>query len=185
MGLLQATFALFGEAVLFAGYSENMISLGIGIMLTLVGVGQFVTQAVLLPKALKRYDDALLVVFGLVLRTVGLFVFAALATPLLGGVASVMFAAGIGFMMPPLQSLTTTTVADELRGGVLGVYQSTISLSTIFSSAIAGTIFALNPTSPYWLGAGLSLVVMAPALVLVRRTGAGRRKPASLTISAD
>ena len=96
-----------------------------------------------------------------------------------------MFAAGIGFMMPPLQSLTTTTVADELRGGVLGVYQSTISLSTIFSSAIAGTIFALNPTSPYWLGAGLSLVVMAPALVLVRRTGAGRRKPASLTISAD
>ncbi|MBK7175749.1 MAG: MFS transporter [Chloroflexi bacterium] len=185
LGLLQATFALFGEAVLFAGYSENMISLGIGIMLTLVGVGQFVTQAVLLPKALKRYDDALLVVFGLVLRTVGLFVFAALATPLLGGVASVMFAAGIGFMMPPLQSLTTTTVADELRGGVLGVYQSTISLSTIFSSAIAGTIFALNPTSPYWLGAGLSLVVMAPALVLVRRTGAGRRKPASLTISAD
>jgi len=185
MGLLQSTFALFGEAVLFAGYSENMVSLGIGVLLTLVGVGQFLTQAVLLPRAIKRYDEAWLLVMGLVLRTIGLFIFAALATPLLGGVAALFFAMGVGLMMPPLQSLATMTVADELRGGVLGVYQSTISLSTIVSTAVAGTIFALHPTSPYWTGAISSLVVIAPAFVLVRRTGAGRRKPASVTAPTD
>ena len=185
MGLLQSTFALFGEAVLFAGYSENMVSLGIGVLLTLVGVGQFLTQAVLLPRAIKRYDEAWLLVMGLVLRTIGLFIFAALATPLLGGVAALFFAMGVGLMMPPLQSLATMTVADELRGGVLGVYQSTISLSTIVSTAVAGTIFALHPTSPYWTGAVSSLVVIVPAFVLVRRTGAGRRKPASVTAPTD
>lgn len=181
MGLLQSTFALFGEAVLFAGYGERIINLGIGVLLTLVGVGQFFTQAALLPQALKRFDEAWLVVIGLVLRMTGLFVFAALATPLLGGMAGLLFAMGVGLMMPPLQSLTTTTVADELRGGVLGVYQSTISLSTIVSTAVAGSLFALNPHSPYWAGAILSLVVVLPALALVRRTGAGRRKPASVT----
>ena len=45
-------------------------------------------------------------------------------------------------MMPPLQSLSTRTVADQMRGGVLGVYQSTISLSIIVSTAISGVIFA-------------------------------------------
>ncbi|MCB8982570.1 MAG: MFS transporter [Ardenticatenaceae bacterium] len=185
LGLLQSTFALFGEAVLFAGYSETVISLGIGILLALVGVGQFFTQAFLLPRALKQFDEAWLVIIGLVLRTVGLFIFAALASPWLGGAASLLFAMGVGLMMPPLQSLTTTTVADELRGGVLGIYQSTISLSTIVSTAIAGTIFAWNATSPYWVGAILSLVVALPALVLVRRTGAGRRKPAAVSASTD
>ena len=185
MGLLQSTFALFGEAVLFAGYSEKVVNLGIGIMLTLIGVGQVLTQTLLLPRAIKRYDEAWLVVFGLSLRTVGLFILAALAAPLTGGVAALFFATGVGLMMPPLQALATTTVADEMRGGVLGVYQSTLSLSTIASTAVAGTIFAINPHNPYWLGAALSLVVLVPAFVLVRRTGAGRRKPASLTALTD
>lgn len=185
MGLLQSTFALFGEAVLFAGYSEKVVNLGIGIMLTLIGVGQVLTQTLLLPRAIKRYDEAWLVVFGLTSRTTGLFIFAALAAPLTGGVAALFFATGVGLMMPPLQALATTTVADEMRGGVLGVYQSTLSLSTIASTAVAGTIFALNPHNPYWLGAALSLVVLVPAFVLVRRTGAGRRKPASLTALTD
>jgi DHA1 family tetracycline resistance protein-like MFS transporter len=176
LGLLQATFALFGEAVLFAGYSEKMVSLGIGILLTIVGIGQFTTQIAILPRAIKRFDEAWLVVIGLSIRTLGMFGFAVLATPIFGAASSLLFAIGMGLMMPPLQSLTTMTVADELRGGVLGVYQSTVSLSTIVSTAVAGIIFAIEPTIPYWIGAGLSFVVILPALVLVKRTNAGLRR---------
>jgi MFS family permease len=75
----------------------------------------------------------------------------------------------MGLMMPPLQSLSTRTVADELRGGVLGVYQSTISLSIIISTAVSGVIFAMNPTAPFWLGGILSLLVFFPAIILVRQ----------------
>ena len=177
MGLLQSTFSLFGEAVLFKDYSLQMATIGVGVMLTIVGVGQFITQAAILPRALKMFDEAWLVVIGLLIRTVGLLGFAVFATPIVGAFSSLLFAMGIGLMMPSLQSLSTNTVADELRGGVLGVYQSTISLSTIASTFIAGTIFLWDPTYPFFIGALLSLVVVLPALLLVKRTGAGRRYP--------
>lgn len=169
MGLLQATFSLYGDAVLFAGQSMQRVTLGISILLAIVGLGQFLTQSVLLRPALRRFDEARLVVIGLALRTTALFILAALTTVLFGAIASLLFAVGMGLMMPPLQSLSTHTVADELRGGVLGVYQSTISLSIIFSTAISGVIFAVNPTAPFWLGAGLSVLVFFPAILLVRQ----------------
>jgi DHA1 family tetracycline resistance protein-like MFS transporter len=64
MGLLQATFALYGEAVLFAGYEARIATLGVGLLLTIVGIGQFSTQSFLLRPALKRMDEAWLVVIG-------------------------------------------------------------------------------------------------------------------------
>jgi len=171
MGLLQATFALFGEAVLFRGYKPQMVDLGIGVLLSVVGLSQFLTQLVLLPRAVSRFSDALIVIIGLTSRTIGFFVFALAAMPLMGGVAAVFFAMGMGLMMPPLQSLATHTVSDELRGGVLGVYQSTMSLAVIVSTAVAGTLFALDVTFPYWLASGLGLVALIPAVLLYRWMG--------------
>lgn len=185
MGLLQATFSLYGEAVLFAEYTQRMATVGVGVMLTIVGVGQVLTQTTLLPRALKHFDEAWLVVIGLMIRTIGLLGFAFFASPLVGAAGSLFFAMGIGLMMPPLQSLATTAVSDELRGGVLGVYQSTISLSTIVSTAIAGTIFLMDPTFPFLIGALLSLVVTIPALLLVKQTQAGRRYPLEKTAVAS
>jgi DHA1 family tetracycline resistance protein-like MFS transporter len=182
MGLLQATFALYGEAVLFAGYEERVATLGVGLLLTAVGIGQVFTQAVLIRPALKRFDEAWLVVMGLIIRSTALFLFAALAIPLAGAFASVLFAMGMGLMMPSLQSQSTRTVADELRGGVLGVYQSTISLSTIASTAISGVIFAMNATAPFWIGGALTVLVLIPAAMLIRQTGAKvHLKPAAAT----
>lgn len=169
MGLLQATFALYGDAVLFAGLSPQQVTLGVSALLAIVGLGQFLTQSFLLRPALRRFDEARLVIIGLALRTTALFIFAALSTVLFGAIGSLLFAVGMGLMMPPLQSLSTNTVADELRGGVLGVYQSTISLSIIFSTAISGVIFAMNPTAPFWLGGALSVLVFFPAILLVRQ----------------
>ncbi len=171
MGLLQATFALFGEAVLFRGYTPRMVDLGIGMLLSVVGVSQILTQTVLLPRAVARFRDTLIVVIGLSSRTAGLFVFALAAMPLTGVVAAVFFALGMGLMMPPLQSLTTYAVPDELRGGALGVYQSTISVAVIISTAVAGVLFALDVTLPYWLAGGLGLAALVPAVLLHRRMG--------------
>ena len=185
LGLLQGTFALYGEAVLFAGYSERMVTLGIGLLLSVVGLGQVFTQTVLLRRALKRFDEAWLVVIGVSIRALALFVLAALTIPVAGAIASLFFAVGMGLMMPPLQSLSTDMVADELRGGVLGVYQSTISLSTIASTAISGVIFAMSATAPYWLGGVLSVLVLIPAAVLIRQTGAQVHLKAAPAIPAD
>ncbi|MCB9007273.1 MAG: MFS transporter [Ardenticatenaceae bacterium] len=169
LGLLQATFALYGDAVLFADYSERIVDLGIGLLLATVGLSQFLTQTVLLRRVLPRFGEANLVIIGGVLRGIGMFFFAIAVSPWFGLPGSLFFASGMGLMMPPLQSLSTRTVSDEVRGGVLGLYQSTISLATIFSTALGGVIFAQNPRYPYWLGMALSLLALLPAYFFLRR----------------
>ena len=169
LGVLQATFALFGDAVLFADYSEQIVDIGIGLLLGTVGLSQFLTQTFLIRRVLPRFGEANLVIIGGTLRAFGMFFFAIATTPWYGIPGSVLFPIGMGLMMPPLQSLSTRTVPDEVRGGVLGLYQSTISLATIFSTALGGIIFAWNPRYPYWLGVGLSLLALVPAFWFLRR----------------
>jgi MFS transporter, DHA1 family, tetracycline resistance protein len=169
MGMLQATFALFGAAVLFAGQSEALTNVGIGLLLASVGLAQFLTQAFVLRRAVRRLGEARLVVLGIGLRTVMFLTLALTTSPWVAAVGTLFFALGQGIMMPSLQSLGTTTVVDEVRGGVLGLYQSSVSLATIFSTAVAGVLFAIDPTVPYWLAGGLGLLVLAPALLLARR----------------
>ncbi|MCC6607292.1 MAG: MFS transporter [Anaerolineae bacterium] len=169
LGMLQATFALFGDAVLFADYSERIVDLGIGILLTTVGLSQFLTQTLLIRRILPRFGEANLVIIGGALRAVGMFFLAIATAPWFGIVGSIFFPVGMGLMMPPLQALSTRAVPDEVRGGVLGLYQSTVSLATIFSTALAGTIFAINPHYPYWLGMTLSLFAILPAYYFLRR----------------
>jgi DHA1 family tetracycline resistance protein-like MFS transporter len=166
LGLLQLTFALYGEAVLFVGYSAQATLVGIGLLLTAVGVGQLFTQMWLLKRLLRRFNEATLVLFGVAARSAGMFMFAMITTPWLGPFASILFAIGMGITMPSLQSIATTTVEDGLRGGVLGVFQSTSSLAIIFSSAVAGMIFAVAPTLPYWVGGALTLTAAIPAYLL-------------------
>lgn len=181
LGLLQATFALYSEAVLFAGYDENATNIGIGLLLTCVGLAQFLTQTFLLRRLIKRVDEIWLVVGGSLLRAAGFIVFALITTPWLGPIGSILFAMGFGIMMPPLQSLSTSTVRDEVRGGVLGVFQSVVSLSIIMSTAIAGVIFAVSPVTPHWIGAVLSIIIVIPAFWL---RGIGEKSP-ELIVSSD
>jgi DHA1 family tetracycline resistance protein-like MFS transporter len=169
LGLVQGTFALFSEAVLFAGYSENIVNLGVGLLLAAVGVGQVFTQTVLLKRLLKRFGELWLIFAGSITRSIGLVLWAVYAVPLVGVVGALLFAMGMGLLMPPLQSLTTEAVPDQLHGGALGVYQSSISLATIVATAVSGTLFSIDPTVPYWVGAALSLLALLPALLLPRQ----------------
>lgn len=168
LGLLQSTFALYGAAVLFAGYSARLTDLGIGLLLTVVGISQFVTQVAILPRMVSRFPEPVLVIVGLVLRGLGMIIYAVITSPWLGIFGSVAFAVGMGLLMPPLQAMTTRTVEDELRGGVLGLSQSMVSASTIVSTAVAGILFSLGPTVPYWSGVGLTLLALIPALMLLK-----------------
>lgn len=171
-GLFQSTFALYSEAILFRGYPAQRIALGVGLLYAAVGIGQVITQTLVLRPLLKRYGEAWLVVMGMTARMIGLLIFAVITTPWLGPFGAIFFAMGMGLLIPPLQALATSAVADEVRGGVLGLFQSTTSLAVIISTAIAGVIFAYHPTLPYWLSALLSLLLIFPALWLVRRTAA-------------
>ena len=166
LGMLQSTFALFGEAVIFQGYSQQATKLGVGLLFSVVGVSQVITQTFILRRMVKRYSTAGLVMIGSVLRMIGMFLFAVAVSPWLAVIPLILFPLGLGITMPALQSLGTETVTDEVRGGVLGLYQSTVSLATIFSTALGGVLFAVTPATPYWVGGVLSAVIIIPTLYL-------------------
>ncbi len=165
-GLLIGVFALYSEAVLFPGYSESTINFAVGLLLTVFGVAQFVTQVAILPRVLERYTDPMIVIMGLILRGISMFLYVVALGPVLAAFGSIFFALGSGLMMPPLQSLTTKTVAPQLKGGILGIYQSVISLAVIFSTAISGVIFEVSPTVPFLFGGILFFLALVPAVFL-------------------
>ena len=179
MGLMIATLALFAEKVLFAGQEFAAVSLGVGMMLMTVGIGQLLTQVVLLPAALRHFSDPFIVLLGASSRALSMFLLAVATEPLFGTGSVVIFAVGSGLLLPPLQSLLTKTVARELRGAILGVYQSVMNLGVILSTAIAGTLFALDPTLPNWVGGALFCVSLLPSAFLwywVRSNGSEMAK---------
>lgn len=151
--LLQSTFALYGEAVIFRGEALKTVNLGVGLLLTGIGIGQFATQLFLIKRLIGRYGEARLVVIGAWLRSFGMISLVVLLSPwLVGGISLIAFAVGSGIMMPSLQSLATVSVADEMRGGVLGVYNSATSLGVIFGSILGGPLFAQHYTLPFLIG---------------------------------
>ncbi len=169
LGLLVGTFALFGEAVLFASWEPSSVGLGVGLILTVVGLSQFFTQTSLLRPALARYGELRLIQVGILVRALGIAVIAVTSSPWLAAIGSAFFAAGSGLTVPPTQSTATKAVDDSLRGGILGLYQSLASLGTILATAIGGVLFAIDPFLPFQIAAGLALVALVPSIVL-RRT---------------
>ena len=185
LGMVQATFALYAAALLFPQASANTTNLGVGLLLAVVGMGQFVTQTWLIPPLKARLGDARLVILGNLLRGGALIIYALVTSPWLAGVGSLIFAIGMGLTMPPLQSLATRTVDEKLRGGVLGVFQSSISLAIIISTAIAGVIFTIGPTLPFWVGGILALAAIIPAMNVLACSNQAALTPSPAPSSED
>jgi MFS transporter, DHA1 family, tetracycline resistance protein len=167
--MLQSTFSLFGEAVLFADNPERA-ELGVGLLLAMIGVGQIVTQLFLIRQLVKRYGESPLVVVGGIVRSISMFVLVILAVPASAALTLFLFAVGTGMQMPALQSLSTNTVPDNQRGEVLGLYQSAVSLSIIAGSAISGVLFGIAPIVPYVLGGIIFALMLIPAFFLMKWT---------------
>jgi DHA1 family tetracycline resistance protein-like MFS transporter len=168
LGLLVGTFALFGDAVLFSSWEEASVGIGVGLILTVVGLSQFLTQTVVLAPALRRFGELRLLQVGILVRFVGMGIIAVTSSPWLSALGGAAFACGTGLTVPPTQSIATRTVADSMRGGILGLYQSMASLGTIISTALGGVLFAIDPFLPFQASAILALVALVPALALRR-----------------
>ncbi len=170
LSMLQQTFSLFGEAVIFRGQPPEDIRLGVGLLLTAIGGGQFITQVFIIQRLVHRFSERALILIGALLRAGGLLTLTVFTSPwLIGGLSLMGFAVGSGLMMPSLQSLATKSVSDDQRGSVLGFYNSSVSLGIIIGSAISGLLFAQHPTLPFLLGGLILLVLLLPASRLPRQ----------------
>jgi MFS family permease len=186
--MLQSTFSLFGESVLFADNPDH-VELGVGLLLAMIGIGQIVTQLFLVKQLVKRYGESPLVVVGGVIRSISMFVLVILAVPASAALTLFLFAVGTGMQLPALQSLVTNTVPDNQRGGVMGLFQSSMSLSIIIGTAVAGSLFEIAPIVPYVTGGFIFAIMLIPAFFLMRwtRSEEDKRKisMSAATLSGD
>ncbi|MCL1593236.1 MAG: MFS transporter [Actinomycetia bacterium] len=169
LGLIISTFALFGQEILF----ETNVELGVGALLAFVGLSQLITQLALLPRFLVRFGEVNLVAIGIVIRTVGLAIYAVMVDPWQAAIGGALFAAGGGLSLPPIQSIATKVVSESARGGVLGIFQAAQSLSIIIGTAIAGALFSISAHLPNIVAFAFSLLSLVPALLLAQHLGRG------------
>ncbi|MGB7338184.1 MAG: MFS transporter [Phototrophicaceae bacterium] len=164
--MLQSTLSLFGEFVLFADNPEQA-ELGVGLLFTMVGVGQIITQGFILKRIVRRFGDGMVILVGAVIRSISMFVLVIIAIPISAALAVFLFAVGTGLQLPALQSIITETVPENQRGAVMGLYQSAFSLAVIVGSAIAGFMFEIDPILPYVFGGVLFAIMVVPAYYLM------------------
>lgn len=78
------------------GDQRQQTDLGSGLLLAVVGVGQFARQTWLIRPMKGRYGEARLVILGTLLRGASLVIYALVRSPWLAAIGSLFFAAGRG-----------------------------------------------------------------------------------------
>jgi MFS family permease len=168
LGVVQSTLALYAEAVLFVGESDEAVKIGLGVLFGLIGATQIITQGFLIRLFLPKLGEIGMILVASVMISFGQFLMLSANGIYLAGFAIVFFAMGLGFALPSINSLATTVADESMKGQVLGVVQSSANLGVIVSSSIAGVLFAISPRIPYAMAFGLAVLMIIPILVLRR-----------------
>lgn len=155
------TFAFVGMETTLAFLTRDRFGFGafeLGLLLTYVGVVMIIVQGGLIGPLSKRLGVRRLAVIG------GLFMGLALvALPLapsltLALVAMGLLAAGQGLSTPSLSSLNSQIAEPEEQGTVLGVAQSLSAAARAVGPLLAGLLYDLQASLPYFVSGALAVL---------------------------
>ena len=165
---LPATFSLFSNEVLFASTANpNRIQLYIGLMLAFNGLMQVITQIAWLRPLVKRFGERKLLALGQLSIAISFLGLSLSSDALIATAFLAPFAFGYGVSEPNTQSLVTRFGSRNIRGYLLGLYQSARSLALIVGPIWAGLVYDLiSPSAVYAVGSGIMIFAFIGALRL-------------------
>ena len=165
---LPATFSLFSNEILFAATpNPNRIQLYIGLMLAFNGLMQVITQIAWLRPLVKRFGERKLLALGQLSIAISFLGLSLSSEALIATAFLAPFAFGYGVGEPNTQSLVTRFGSKNLRGYLLGLYQSARSLALIVGPIWAGLVYdSISPSSVYAVGSGIMIFAFIGALRL-------------------
>jgi MFS family permease len=167
---LRSTFALYAERVVFPNQSSGAVARNVGLILTAIGVVSVITQGFLIEPLVERWGEKNLVIIGQISITIAFAGLSFFSTPLLVTLFTAPVAFGNSINQPSLQSLLTRASTPQTRGRLLGLYQSSRSLSLIFGPIWAGYVFQeIDPRAPFGIAVPLLFFAIALGFVLKRR----------------
>ena len=149
-GALQATFSEF------AVNTFNWTPVIIGLMFSIMGIQDIISQAFIMPKLLKKFSDIQIVILGMISEVIGYSFIAASAIfsfyPLVI-VGMFIFAFGDSIFGPSFNGMLSKSGNSSEQGRIQGGSQAIQSLAIIIGPIIGGEIYVLlGHTAPFFMG---------------------------------
>ncbi len=149
-GALQATFSEFTMDTF------NWTPVVIGLMFSIMGIQDIISQAFIMPKLLKKFSDIQIVILGMISEVIGYSFIAASAIfsfyPLVI-VGMFIFAFGDSIFGPSFNGILSKSGDASEQGRIQGGSQAIQSLAIIIGPIIGGEIYVLlGHTAPFFMG---------------------------------
>ena len=142
--LLQASFAIFARSNLFSGIPLENAQRNIGLLLTWIGVVSVTTQFVFVGRLVKRFGERKLVNAAAAALALSFLGIAISRNPLAMALVFIPFAAANAISQPSIQSILSRFSPPEMRGRVLGAFQSSNSLTLVVGPILAGLLLQME-----------------------------------------
>ena len=170
--LMEMVVGLLIESVWVHGVTGNArigeASRLTAFFLVMVGITATIIQGGLIGRLNKKFGEIALTRAGLAIVILSFVMIPFAAESRAYGlmlVTAVVMACGTGIYNPSNTALLSKSVGAREQGLVLGLNQSLAALGRVIGPAIAGVLYEVKPTMPFWVGA----LVMTGSLGLAFR----------------
>lgn len=149
-GALQGTFSEFTMDTF------NWSPVIIGLMFSIMGIQDIISQGFIMPKLLKKFSDIQIVILGMISEIIGYGLIAASAIfslyPLII-IGMFIFAFGDSIFGPSFNGILSKSGDASEQGRIQGGSQAIRSLATIIGPIVGGEIYVLlGHTAPFFMG---------------------------------
>lgn len=143
LALIIGVFPLYSQAKF--GWSEIQNGYYFG----LIGIGSFVSQVFLIRLLLKRFNEAKIIKFSLIIFALSVMLVGLTPYETFLFIIGPFISIGISLVNVGVQSLISLESKPEEQGIVLGVSQSFGSMARVVGPLIGGAIATFNLSAPY------------------------------------
>jgi predicted MFS family arabinose efflux permease len=141
----------------------------IGWFYAYVGGISVVMRAVLLGPAVRRFGEGGVVRLGVTSLAIGLTAIPLTRSIGVLGLAVLFIPVGTALLFPATSSIVSALAPRASTGQALGVQQSFGGVARLVGPIVAGALFEIGDSVPFWAGAALMALLFIPSLSLTRR----------------
>lgn len=162
LGIFQFNFTIFLKDIYKWGPAV------IGTMLTLVGVCEIISRALLLPWLLKHFSERSIGISGLVGLGIGfalIMASASLHSVVIISLAVIFVISGEGLFDPTFNGKLSQSVDESKQGKLQGVNQSIQSANNMLAPLIAAAIYFYSPSMLY---ATATVIILGAVIIYTK-----------------
>jgi MFS family permease len=163
-GLLIFAYQPFAVKIL------NLTPSQVAFLFTIFGIVGFISQALIIPRTVKRVEDKKLLINSLILSAFAFLGFFLTRSYAVFIVVSIVLALANAFVNPLIQSLLSKETDEKSQGEIMGVNASYVSIGSIFGPILGGALATLSIPSPFLAGSIFAVICAVIAFQIFRQS---------------